>query len=624
MNWKKIIKFLIKAGAFSFLAGGIIFFSLLLYYSKDLPQPEKFTERQISEPTKIYDRSGEVLLRTIFGEEKREIVTLDEMSPHIKQAVVVAEDRRFYNHFGIDIKGIMRALIADLKKGSLAQGGSTISQQLIRSTFLTPQKTIGRKVREIILSLELDAKYSKEEILEWYLNQVPFGANAYGIEAASQTYFSKRAQDLTIAESAALAGLIQAPERLSPYRENKHILLERKNRIIDLMVEEEMITREEADEAKKQELEFKKESIPMEAPHFVLEVQKQLIRKYGEENLKEEGLIVHTTLDMRLQEKAEEAIDKWAERNESMRCYNEALVAIDPQTGEVLALVGSKDYFAEEYPEGCTPGKDCLYNPEFNVAVLGERQPGSAIKPLVYAEAFERGYSDQYVVVDEPTNFGIWGGETYAPKNYDGLFRGPVTLRQALAQSLNVPSVKVLMYLAGLENGIEKIKEMGISTLKDPSYYGPSIVLGGGEVTLLDLTSAYSVFANRGLRNKPHVISSIKNKRGETIESANEDPKRVLSTRSAQMVSSILSDNQARSPMFGPNSALYVNDDVAAKTGTTQHYQDAWIVGYNSQITAGVWAGNNDSSSTYNKPGVTLAGPIWNDFMTEAIKILGE
>ena len=615
MHTKKTFKALIKIILFFSLLGGIAFLGLLLYYSKDLPQPEKFTERRIAQPTKIYDRTGNVLLYTIFGEEKREVVSLNEISPYLQQAVIATEDKRFRSHIGIDPMRILKAILIDLQIGQPAQGASTIPQQLIRSTFLTMNKTAERKIREIILSIELDMRYSKDQILEWYLNQVPFGSNAYGIEAASQTFFSKQAKDVDIAEAAVLAALIQAPSRLSPYGENIENLLARKDYVLEQMQEQGFITEQEAEAAKKQEILFEKLSAPIKAPHFVLQVKKELIEKYGEEKLKTSGFKVYTTLNIEFQEQAEEIVKKQVEKNHGFHCFNAALTAMDPSTGEILALVGSQDYFGEKYPEDCIPGKNCLFEPEFDVANLGERQPGSAFKPIVYAVAFENGYSDEYIVIDEKTDFGIWGGKHYIPENYDGRFRGPVTLRQALAQSLNVPSVKVLVYLSGLEQSIAQAKKMGIATLRDASNYGPSLVLGGAEVNLIDMVSAYSVFATDGLRNTPHMIIKIEDKKGDVIDQFNEDPKRVLSSRSAQMITSILSDNEARSPMFGANSTIYFNDQTAVKTGTTQDYKDAWTIGYNKEIVVGVWAGNNDNSRTYNRPGVTLAGPIWKEFM---------
>jgi 1A family penicillin-binding protein len=602
---------------FFFLLGVIVFLLLLLFYSKDLPRPEKFSERQISQPTKIYDRTGEVLLYTIFGEEKREVIPLEEMPEHLKKAVITAEDKNFYSHFGIDPKSIIRALLKNIKVLRPAQGASTIPQQLIRSTFLTPKKTIERKVREVILSIELDRRYSKDQILEWYLNQVPFGSNAYGVEAASKTFFSKKAKDLTLAESAILASLIQAPTYFSPYGEHKDELLAKKNHLLDEMAKQGYISEQQAEQAKQEKIVFSKSSIPLFAPHFVLYVRNYLINTYGDEYLKTKGLRVITSLDYDLQKKAEEIVKTMAEANEVFRAYNASLVAIDPKTGEILAMVGNKDYFADPYPQDCLPGINCLFEPEFNVAVLGKRQPGSAFKPIVYAVAFENGYDDQYIVVDEPTNFGVWGGKEYIPQNYDGLFRGPVTLRQALAQSLNVPSVKVLVNLAGIKQSVEMARKLGISTLKDYTYYGPSLVLGGGEVTLLELTSAYSVFANQGLKNSPTAILKIEDSEGTIVEKHRVMSKRVLSSESTDLLTDVLSDNQARTPMFGPNSSLYIDDQTAAKTGTTQNYNDAWTIGYNNQIVVGVWVGNNDNSPMAKQPGVVLAAPIWKTFMLQ-------
>ncbi|MBL7156080.1 MAG: PBP1A family penicillin-binding protein [Candidatus Pacebacteria bacterium] len=608
---------------YGLISGFLVFLILFFHYGKDLPRPEKFTEKQETIPTTIYDRTGETLLYTIFGEEKREIVKLDQMPDNIKNAVIAVEDANFYKHHGIDPKGILRAIISNLKSKKFikGQGASTISQQLIRSTFLTPEKTIKRKIREIILSLELDRRYPKDQILEWYLNQVPFGSNAYGIESASQTFFSKKTKDLDLVESALLASLIQMPSYLSPYGNHLDELLERKDYVIDRMRQEGFISEQEAESAKKQELLFNKTLTSLKAPHFVISVKKEIIEKYGEEYLVQKGLKVFTTLNVELQELAEQAIKKGAERNRNFRAYNAALTAIDPKTGEVLALVGSVDYFAEPLPVGCISGKDCLFEPEFDVVRLGERQPGSSFKPIVYATAFQKGYDDKYTVIDEETNFGIWGGKPYIPKNYDGQFRGEVTLRQALSQSLNIPAVKVLVDLAGIEDSVNMAKNLGITTLKDPSFYGPSLVLGGGEVKLIEIVSAFGVFANQGLKNKTVTILKIEDNQGNIIEEHKSNPKRVLSSEAAKLITDILSDNESRTPMFGKNSLLNIQG-VSSKTGTTQYYNDAWTIGYNSNITAGVWAGNNDNSPNNNQPGVVLAGPIWNEFMVQAIKIM--
>ncbi|MDI6591517.1 MAG: transglycosylase domain-containing protein [Patescibacteria group bacterium] len=627
---------------FLFLVFGLLF--LFIYYAKDLPRPEKFTERISIQSTKIFDETGKVLLYEMYGEEKRTLVSLKEMPDYLEKAVIAAEDSNFYHHWGIDFKGIMRSVLINLKIMKPVYGGSTIPQQLIRTTFLNLEKTAQRKIREIILALELDRRYSKDQILEWYLNQVPFGSNAYGVEAASQTYFRKPVSEISLAEAATLASLIRAPSYLSPYGPNKNELLARKDYILDRMAEIGYLTREEAERAKKERLEFVERKIPILAPHFVMEVKNYLIQKYGEDFLQKKGLKVYTTLDWELQQLAEKVVKEGAERNKKYQAHNASLVAICPKTGQILALVGSKDWFGKPYPEGCTPGANCLFEPKVNVATykIG-RQPGSAFKPFVYVTAFEKGYDDKEILIDEETNFGIWGGKEYIPQNYDERFRGKVSLREALAQSLNIPSIKVLylvgseekienltlnnfvgkekIFLKGLEESIEKAKEMGITTLNAPlSFYGPSLVLGGGEVKLLEMVSAYGVFATEGLRIPPVFILRIEDSHGNIIEENKKTPKRVLSKNSARLINDILSDNEARAPLFGLRSLLYFEDyQVAVKTGTTQDYRDAWTIGYTPSLSVGVWVGNNDNSPLVKKIGVMLAGPIWRKFMEKAL-----
>lgn len=629
---KGIIFFFLKFSILCLLLGCLGLLGLFIYYTRDFPRPEKFTERKFVESTKIFDRTGEILLYEMYKEERREVIPLSSIPQYLKEAVIATEDANFYKHFGIDFKGILRAIQINLKIKKPLYGGSTISQQLIRSTFLTREKTIKRKIREIVLTLELERRYSKEQILEWYLNQVPFGPNIYGAEAASETYFEKPAKELSLAESAVLAALIQAPSYLSPYGERKEKLLVRKNYVLDRMAEERYITKQQAEEAKKQEIKFSESLRSIKAPHFVFYVQDYLLKKYGRDLLERGGLKVYTSLDWELQKTAEKAVFEGAERNKRYRAYNASLVSIDPKTGQILAMVGSKDWFGKPYPKGCelTPEVDCLFDPKVNVATyqIG-RQPGSAFKPFVYATAFSKDenndgisdYDDKYTVVDEPTNFGVWGGKPYAPQNYDGLFRGPVTLRQALAQSLNVPSVKVLAYLAGLEDSIETARRLGITTLTKPSsFYGLSIVLGGGEVKLLDMVSSYGVFATEGIKIAPVAILKIEDSQGNIIEETKKTPRRVLKKEAAILINDILSDNQARAPMFGSNSFMYFkNYDVAAKTGTTDNFRDAWIIGYTPSIVAGVWVGNNDNTKMSKQPGIVLAGPIWREFMNYAL-----
>lgn len=628
----------------------LIFSSLVLfiYYAKDLPRPEKFTERHLFESTKIYDRTGEVLLYEIYGEEKRTWVSLEKIPEFLKQAVLTAEDANFYHHFGVDPKAIIRAIFSDLKIMKPIYGASTIPQQLIRSTFLSSEKTIERKTREIILALELDRRYSKNQILEWYLNQIPFGQNAYGVEAASQTYFKKSVSGVSLAEAATLAALIKAPYYFSPY-ENKEELLARKNYILDRMVAEGYLSKEKAQEAKNEKINFIERKIEIKAPYFTLWVQQQLEERYGKDSLREKGMKVFTSLDWELQKIAEEIVREGIKRNKNYNAYNAGLVAIDPKTGEILALtVGTGNYYENPYPENCQGGRDCLFDPKFNV-VLGTkeapgRQPGSAFKPFIYATAFKKGYDDKIRVLDEPSNFGVWGNKEYKPQNYDGLFRSWVTLREGLAQSLNIPSIKVL-YLIGLETKVENLginnflgqeltlleglkesfktaQDLGITTLNKPlSSYGPAIVLGGGEVNLLEMTAAYGVFAFEGLKVAPTAILKIEDPKGNIIFENKKTPKRVLNSEVARLINNILADNEARAPMFGPRSHLYFeNYQVSAKTGTTDNFRDAWVIGYTKDISVGVWVGNNNNAPMIKRqPAATVAGPIFHQFMEKAL-----
>jgi len=618
--------------AFFLLACSLIF----VIIAKDLPRPEKFTEHQIFQSTKIYDRTGKVLLYEIYGEEKRTTVPLETIPEYLKQAVIATEDASFYNHFGIDPEGIFRSILINFRIKEPTYGGSTLDQQLIRSTFFSTEKTATRKIREIILALELDRRYAKDEILGWYLNQIPLGQNAYGMEAASQIYFSKAISDIDLTEAAVLTALIKSPYSLSPYGENVDKLLIRKDYVLERMFQEGYIDKEQMEKAKEKTVKFSTPTT-IKAPHFVLYIIENYLKpKYGQdlEYLKENGVRVITSLDWDLQEEAEKQIKEGALKNRTYNANNAALVAIDPSNGEVLAMVGSADWFAEPYPEGCSPGLDCLIDPKFNAAIgttksIG-RQPGSSFKPFVYAAAFENGYNDKTVVSDELTSFGIWGGKEYVPHNYDGLFRGAVTLRQALAMSLNVPAVKVLTGLCGpnvtesINNAVKMAENLGITTLKAP--FGPSIVLGGWEVKLLDMVSAYGVFATEGLKALPVSILQIEDYSGNIVQKNNKSLKRVLSKETAQLINSILSDNNARTPMFGPRSHLYFEKYiVSAKTGTTDNFKDAWTIGYTPLIAVGVWAGNsNNESMIKNQPAATVAGPIFHNFIESALDKISE
>lgn len=600
---------------------------LFIYYIKDLPRPEKFTEGTIPQSTKIYDRTGEVLLYEISGEEKRTLVSLNEIPNYLKWAVIVAEDASFYQHQGLDFKAIGRAVLYDLKLGKFIQGGSTISQQLIRSYFLTRKKTLERKTREIILTLELERRYQKDQILEWYLNLIPMGGNLYGVEAASQTFFQKNISDISLAEAVTLASVIRAPSYLSPYEPHLDELLARKNYILERMEKAGYITEKEKLEAKEEDVKFYPNINIIRAPHFVMYVNQYLEQKYRKDFLERAGLKVYTTLDWDLQEKAEIIVKDGVENIKGYNAYNGALVALNPKTGEILVMVGSKDWYGES--ESCSEN-GCKFDPKTNAA-LALRQPGSAFKPFVYARAFEKGFTPNSIIWDTKTEFNVYcspdatqiygkyNSKCYHPKNYDGRFLGPINFRVALAQSRNVPSVKVL-YLAGKDETLKLAEEFGITTLKDKEKYGLSLVLGGGEVKLLEMVQAYGVFAQDGLKIPLNFIQKIEDPGGNIIEEIKREGIKIIPSQIARQINDILSDNDARAPMFGWNSPLYLKDyKVAAKTGTTQDYRDAWAIGYTPTLVVGVWVGNNNNTPM-TKPGVTLAGPIWRSLIDEALK----
>lgn len=619
------MKHLVRIGKlllFMLLLAGIAGFSVLLIYARDLPRPGRIGEIAFAKPTKIYDASGDVLLYELYGERKREFVPLEDIPLHLQRGVIAIEDRRFYGHWGIDPIGIARAVLSNIRAGGIDQGASTITQQLARTAFLTTERVLPRKIREILLTLDIERRYTKDEILEFYLNQVPLGSNAYGVGAASFLYFGKPVQELSLAESSVLAAMIKAPTYYSPFGDNREALLARRGHVLRAMAEEGHIAQEEAGRAAEELPLFASPGFSMRAPHAVLEVVDQLVETYGETFLREHGLRVITTIDWNMQKAAEDSIDAFEKRNEAFGAYNEALVAIDPRTGAVRAMVGSKDWYGDPYPEGCTPGKDCLFDPKLNAAThIPGRQPGSAFKPFVYATAFLKGYDDNTTVIDEETTFGIWGGEEYVPQNYDEKFRGEVTLREALAQSLNIPAVKVILEMAGIEDSIATARAMGITTLNKPaSSYGPSIVLGSGEVRLLDMVSSYGVFANQGKRATPFFIKRVEDERGRVLEEHTPAPVPVLPASVSGLVADILADNEARTPVFGPFSSLHIpGTRASAKTGTTNDYRDAWTIGFTDSIAAGVWTGNNNNDPMEKAPGAAVSAPIWRAFMDRVL-----
>jgi len=623
---KNTLRMIFTLFVWFFVIGLIIFLSYFIYIQRTIPDPETLVARKVGESTKIYDSTGEVLLYDIHGEEKRTVVPWDQIPGYIKKATLAAEDAGFYEHKGLDITGIVRALLKDVSDLGISQGGSTITQQLIKKALFGDERSstfrlVSRKIREIILAIEVERRFSKDEILWMYLNQIPYGSNAYGIEAASKTFFNKRAQDLTLNEAATLASLPKAPTYYSPYGSHMEDLISRKDYNLDRMAELGYITEEEASEARGEEVKFQAGSDKISAPHFVIMVKEYLVSKYGETAVENNGFRVTTTLNSDLQIIAEDVVTKYSKINkEKYKANNAALVSVDPKTGEVLALVGSQNYFDIEN-EG-----------NFNV-VTAKRQPGSSFKPFAYAVAFKNGYPDGTILFDVKTEFNPscppdgnsekdqFGIDCYSPGNYDGKFRGPVTLRNSLAQSLNIPSVKTL-YLAGIDNTLTLAESMGITTLQDRSRFGLSLVLGGAEVKLIDMASAYGVFANDGIRNPWFIIKKIESANGELLEESKLEPKRVLEPSVARLVTDVLSDNNARAPVFGYSNSLYIpGREIAAKTGTTQENRDAWVIGYSPSIATGVWTGNNKNESmTREGGGISASGPMWHEFMVKALE----
>jgi len=603
--------------------GAIFGFGLLIYIQSTLPDPNTIADRKVSESTKIYDRTGQVLLYDIHGEEKRTIIPWEQIPANLKNATLAAEDSGFYTHGGFDLKGIFRSLIKDVQTLSLSQGGSTITQQLVKLTLLGTQKTPLRKIKELILSIELERQFSKDQIFWMYLNHIPYGSNAYGVEAAAKAFFGKSAAQLNLNEAATLAALPQAPSYYSPYGSHVEALIARKNSILANMKKLGLISEDEYNETVAEKLVFHTNTESITAPHFVIMVKDYLAKKYGEAAIESGGFNVITTLDAALQENAETAVVKYSEINKTKyKASNAALVAVSPKNGDVLALVGSRNYF------------DVANQGNFNVATDGPgRQPGSSFKPFAYAVAFQKGYPDSTTLFDLKTEFNPncspdgnqtvdqYGLNCYHPRNYDGIFRGAVNLRQALDQSLNIPSVKTL-YLAGIPDTINLAQKMGITTLTEPDRYGLSLVLGGAEVHPIDLVSAYGVFANDGIRNPYRIIQRIEDANGNILEQSQDQPERVLDAQTARLMNNVLSDNSARAAVFGYNNSLYFPGyDVAAKTGTTQDNRDGWVVGFTPFIATVVWTGNNDNSQmTAAGAGISAAGPMWHEFMAKALQ----
>jgi 1A family penicillin-binding protein len=591
------------------VAGGLVGFAVFRYYSRDLPDPAQLATHRPFETTRIYARDGQTLLYEMFDAGQRIVVPLDQVPWAVKAATIATEDGDFYVNPGVDIRGIVRALYLN-RQGSVMSGGSTITQQLARIVLLAPEErteqSYSRKIREAILAFRLSRQFSKDQILSFYLNEVYYGNMDYGIEAAAQGYFGKSARDLSLPEAALLAGLVQSPTELNPllYPEAAKA---RQQIVIDLMVKQGLITRQQGDEALAAPLTFQPGNVDIHAAHFVFYVRDQLERQYGADYLRRGGLRIITTLDPAIQGLAEQAASQHIAELQARNATNAAIVVIDPKTSEILAMVGSVDY------------NNPTIDGQVNVAT-SPRQPGSALKPIVYAAAMAKpgGWTPATVIWDVPLDVN-----GYRPMNYDSLFHGPQRLRYALANSFNIPAVKALQFV-GVDAFIDLAHSMGITTLQERDTYGLAVALGAGEVKLLDLTAAYSTFANGGWARPPAAVLRVATNNGE-VQYSYQPPQGMQTLGPngeavAYLISDILSDNDARTPMFGPNSVMRLPDDrpAAVKTGTSNDYKDSWAVGYTPSLTVGVWVGNSDNTPMQEVAGANGAGTIWRTIMERA------
>lgn len=588
----------------------------IIFFATQIPSADNLTSRNVASATKIYDRNGE-LLYDIFENQNRTPIKLSEIPDVVKQATIAIEDKDFYKHSGFSIIGIGRAAIDSTLSRRIEGGGSTLTQQLVKNAFFGNEQSVIRKLKELILAIQVERTYTKDQILEMYLNEIPYGGTAYGIEAAANLYFGKKAKDLTLSEASLLAGLPQRPSVYSPYGSKPELAKTRQAEVLRRMMEDGYITKEQVEEAKNQTLTYRtsQSEIGFKAPHFVLYVKEKLIEQFGDKMVEQGGLKVTTTLDYKLQETAQKIVKDEVDKLSSFKVGNGAAVVLDAKTSQILAMVGSKDYFATDY--------------DGNVNVtLSLRQPGSATKPITYAAGLQNGLTAAYPIMDVKTEF--YNGTTnaaYVPVNYDGQFRGPVQARFALANSYNIPAVKMLA-LVGVDKNMELGYDMGLTswepTRANIENAGLSLVLGGREVRLLDLTGAYSVFANGGQRKDPVSILKVTDAKGKVLfENKDVEGSKVLDPGIAFIISSILSDNGARTAAFGSNSVLNVpGKTVAVKTGTTDQKRDNWAIGYSPSIVVGVWVGNNDN--TVMNPsiasGVTGASPIWQKIMIASVK----
>ncbi len=607
-------RLLVKIAQFGFLGVVLIviaFFIALPLLSLALPSPDKIVRTQ-GFSTQITDRNGQILYE-VYANQNRTPVKLQDMPLYLRQATIAIEDKNFYSHSGFDPIGIVRGFLRIFKSGRAA-GGSTLTQQLVKNSLLTSDRTLVRKIKEFVLSVEIEKKYSKDQILQMYLNEVPYGGTAWGVGAASQTYFGKEVKDLDLIESAILAGLPQSPSNYSPYSSKPKAYIGRTKEVLRRMREDGYITADQEKSAvdSLEGVTFQTRGAGFKAPHFVQYVQKILEDRYGQASVEQGGLKVQTTLDLTLQETAQSIVSEEIAKVEKQHITNGAAVVLNPDTGEIVAMVGSKDFNAADY------------DGQVNVTT-SLRQPGSSFKPFTYVTGLKKGYTAATMFMDVPTSFpGGANNADYNPVNYDGKYRGPVQMRYALANSINVPAVKMLA-MVGIKDVLQTATDMGITTLPPTNEtlrrVGLSLTLGGGEVRLIDLTNAYSAFVNTGYRVDPIAILKVTDVNGKVLEdNTPQKGKRVLSEEQAFIINHILSDNNARKDVFGPNSLLNI-PNVMVKTGTTNDKRDNWTIGGNMNAVVGVWVGNNDNSPMLNvASGVSGASPIWRRILLEAVK----
>lgn len=599
----------------------LIGLSIFVYIEifRGLPNPKTLSQFPSKLTTQILDRNG-VLLYKIYKDENRTLISLNSLPKHVTNAFLAAEDKDFYSHNGFSLPGLLRAFYKNLFDEK-QEGGSTITQQLIKNTILTNEKTLTRKIKEIILAIKTEHLFTKDTIFEMYLNQVGFGGPAYGIQEAAHQYFNLDAHDLDLAQAAFLAGLTRAPSKYSPFGEQPELAVTRQRWVLNQMARDGLISEEELNKSLAEKLNFQSAKIEIKAPHFVMLVKNILVNQLGENIVTQGGLKVYTTLDSQLQDQAQKIVTDEVNTLQRFNVYNGSALVTNPRTGEILAMVGSKDYF------------NLKENGQVNLTTA-LRQPGSSIKPLNYALYFERGFSPASIIEDKPLAIRLSSTEIWSPKNYDGRFHGTITLRQALASSYNIPSVLLLLQ-NGIRNFADFAQKLGITTWEDPSRFGPSMALGSLEVRMVDLATAYSTFANHGTTTPLHTILRVEKNNGDDIRISscpnqknnssgdnsvvNADDttctaKNNISASTAYLISDILSDNTARAPAFGANSVLNIKSaKVAVKTGTSNDLKDNWTIGFTENFLVATWVGNNDNSPMSRvASGITGASPIWS------------